>query len=159
MATVSEFEAYKEFRSEISYEANLISQRIGWFITAQSILFVALVVSSNREEGVITTFAGGILFPELAFVAFFLGLLTIKAIYESYKRASKYRKKISDLLSNSQDHRLRSLTTERTGKSLLFGKLFTNMIPISFLTIWAIILWGNVSLSCPLTGFLPCEFC
>lgn len=89
--SVTPFDLYKEFRFEITYEANLISQRIGWFITTQSILLAALAVSSNRAGESVQASKGGIMFPELAIVAILLGMLTIRVIWESYGRADRYR--------------------------------------------------------------------
>ena len=130
---------YKELRSEISYESGLISQRIGWFITSQSFLFAALGVSSNRVDGSIATFKGGLLFPEIPIVSILLGALVFRVVLESYSRAARYRSKIETLVSENAD--LAPLLSKRSKTSVSVGKLSSLAIPSIFILVWCNIVY------------------
>ncbi|SIS70953.1 hypothetical protein SAMN05421759_102531 [Roseivivax lentus] len=131
---MTDFEKFKEFRNEITYEANLISQRVGWFITSQSFLFGALALSANRANGQIESFRGSLLFPEIPIVAILICLSSILMILASFERAGEFRDKIVTLTEKNAE--LRDLVSQRADFIAQLGRVLTLAVPIAVLIIW-----------------------
>lgn len=132
---------FESFRNEISYEANLIVQRSGWFITSQAFLFSCLVLGIPKSTGEFVL-KESVYYPIIPILAATICILTHFSIRAAMRQASIARRKLDELcltqgiekealLNNLHQVRKRSKLT------IFFGALPSMAMPVIFLASWS----------------------
>tara|TARA_R110001592_G_scaffold363125_1_gene680597 strand:+ start:430 stop:888 length:459 start_codon:yes stop_codon:yes gene_type:complete len=135
---------YDQFRGEISFEANLIVQRTGWFITSQAFLFSSLVLGIPKNSSTLYNLGNSIYFPLIPLLACIISLLTFFSIFAAIKHAQLSRDKLdnlSDDCSAASISLLKKLheVRKRSAWVIWFGALPSIFLPIIFFGAWSLI--------------------
>lgn len=129
-------EFYKIIRSRIEHENNLIAQRLSWFMTSQSFLFMAYALLEPEENGTMRNprFALIVLLPVLAictgvliFFSIHAAVLAIRGLRQTYEQQIK--------LMGSTFLPIQSDTEVRRR-----GILAPIILPILFSAVWGYVL-------------------
>jgi hypothetical protein len=135
----------KDYFDVLKYEANLLSERMGWYITAQSFLFIA-VVALGLGDSEKELFCGLTKFFSISFAlaGIMTSIITLIFFNLGLKKSKEHRNKMFNLLKNAgtteeEDAYASYATDPNITKRHQFNILYFS-IPIMILLIWAVFL-------------------
>lgn len=135
---LSDLEVFKECKAEIAYEAQLVSQRLGWYVASQSFLLTALAFSSGTNENGIIDLGSGQLFPWVPMIGIILSVTVYYFIDLAFSRAAYFRERIEHLSNKNSE--IDALFYRGAKAAAPWGKWFSQITPFLFAAIWLIIL-------------------
>ncbi len=133
--TLSDFEQYKEMRSEITYEANLAIGRTSWFVASQAFLFVSLS-SAITVSGPQATIGDSLLFPLIPIIGIIISVVTLISVGAALARAWTISSNIKDDFKAFVDR----YQIKESGITAFLGSLSTVSVPLIFAVVWIIVL-------------------
>lgn len=125
---ICDAEKYKLLRDELTYEANLITQRTTWFVASQAFFFTSLAIALNRSENVTFALENSLLFPMIPVVSLIVCITTFIAILAGNSAANKVRAQLGPPFP------------KRRRLIVVFGLLPSFVLPIAFALCWIFIL-------------------
>jgi len=138
---LSDADVYRMVRSQIEFEDGLITQRLSWFVAAQSFLFTAYAINLT---GAWTGLA-----PELKLqrrllfdVVPIVAIASCMLIYFGILAGVAAQKKLRDLLCRliPADRREMFPGIHGTGSTRMFGMAAPLGLPPVFITVWLVLL-------------------
>ena len=84
----------EQIRREIHFEHTQISQRMGWYASAQAFMFTAYVLSANNDFAAIPKFylpTLGMLFSTFAWIAIVMAVIRLKGWWKQQPQWAEFR--------------------------------------------------------------------
>jgi hypothetical protein len=107
--TAENDDVYRQIRSEIQFEINIMNARVNWLIASQAFLFVPLAIGTQGSS--ITQSA---LFPLIPYLGLPLCVLVSTAVFAAVWRSEQWRAKCTNRPYAGDEHGVFSIVFPRS---------------------------------------------
>lgn len=135
-----------KFNNQMTFEANMIAQRVGWFITSQAFMFSCLVLGIQTDDKSLTE---SLYYPVIPFLGLLICVFTWIAVKAASEQAETSRESLTMLYgdqsldSETKDILLRLKASKKQSSEKLFkGRMPAKLLPITFALVW---IWISIS--------------
>ena len=125
-------DAYDRYCRQIDKEDSLIDQRLNWMLASQSLLFVALGISSQQIAGLMY-----LIIPIVGIGVSILVGVSVRAAVLSWQH---YRENLEESCPQEYDQKKHFPQLHREPKNLSHGFVSAKTLPCLFLGAWILIL-------------------
>jgi hypothetical protein len=133
--TAENDDIYRQIRSEIQFEINMMNARVNWLIASQAFLFVRLTIGAQGSS--ITRSA---LFPLIPWLGLLLCALVSIAVLAAVWRSEQWRAKCANGPYAGAEHGVFSIVLPRSRLIPLMGLIGAIGVPAVLAGAWLVLL-------------------